>query len=163
MNIVGPMRMSVLELTYQRQQFYESQALNGVLCTVHTIGGTHEETHDFYGDVSDEITSYSSKFTTYITFDTHPTIKTLKSLGWYIDNNTLPILAYIPVIYGDDQNRKQYTPQIDDRIILPADRTLYQDVVRDEESFLIKKLVGQGYPDVVYYVANLVPYRRDAQ
>lgn len=163
MKVVGLMRMSALELAYQRQQFYESQALNGVLCMVHTIGGTHEETHDFYGDVSDDITSYSNKFATYITFDTHPTIKTLKSLGWYIDNTTLPVLAYIPVIYGDALNRKQYTPQIDDRIVLPADCNLYHDVIRDEESFLIKKMVGQGYPDVVYYVANLVPYRRDAQ
>jgi len=163
MKIVGPMRMSAVELAYQRQQFYESQSLNGVLCMVHTIGGTHEETHDFYGDVSDEITSYSNKFATYITFDTHPTIKTLKSLGWYIDNTTLPVLAYIPVIYGDALNRKQYTPQIDDRIVLPADCNLYHDIIRDEESFLIKKMVGQGYPDVVYYVANLVPYRRDAR
>ena len=163
MKVVGPMRMSALELAYQRQQFYESQSLNGVLCTVYTIGGTHEETHDFYGDVSDDIISYSNKFSTYITFDTHPTIKTLKSLGWYIDNTTLPILAYIPVIYGDALSHNQYTPQIDDRITLPSNCNLYHDVIRDEESFLIKKMVGQGYPDVVYYVANLVPYRRDAQ
>lgn len=163
MKVVGPMRMSALELAYQRQQFYESQSLNGVLCTVYTIGGTHEETHDFYGDVSDDIISYSNKFSTYITFDTHPTIETLKSLGWYIDNTTLPVLAYIPVIYGDALSRNQYTPQIDDRIVLPSNCNLYHDVIRDEESFLIKKMVGQGYPDVVYYVANLVPYRRDAQ
>lgn len=160
----GILRMSASELMYQRRNFYEVQRLNGVCCSIHTIKKTNEneEVYDIYNDIQRDENAYDNSFMTYMTFDTTPTIKTLKSLGWYIDNDTLPVIAYIPLIYQNkDGQILSYNPSIDDKIVLPSNHTLSSDILADEESFLIKKLVGQGYPDTVYYVANLVHHRRD--
>jgi len=160
----GILMYSPSELLYQRQNFYESQRLNGVYCRIETIKKTNEneEVYDLYNDIQKDEDAYDYSFRTYITFDTTPTIKTLKSLGWYIDNDTLPVIAYIPLIYIDDtETIQEYAPSIDDKIILPSNKTLGNDILSDEESFIIKKLVGRGYPDTTYYVANLVHHRRD--
>lgn len=157
---VNLLRLSDKELSYQRKSFYESQRLNGVACTINPVIKSHEDSHDFYGDVNPE-TAYNVGVATYVTFDTNPSVQTLKSLGWYVDNDSMPILAYIPVYYEDGLKVSQYTPSVDDKISLPVNSTLTGDVLHDVESFLVKKLVGQGYPDVIYYVVNLVPMRTD--
>lgn len=160
----GILRLSQRELDYQRNNFFESQRLNGTYCRVDIIKkvNTNEEVYDIYNDIQRDEDAYSGSFYTYITFDTTPTIKTLKSLGWYIDNDTLPILAYIPILYKDSSgNVLEYLPSIDDKITLPSNPTISNDILSDSDSFLIKKLVGQGYPNIVYYIANLVHHRRD--
>jgi hypothetical protein len=121
--------------------------------------------YDFYNDISEEVgasSPYDVSFNTMITFDTAPTIKTLKSLGWYQElREGLPIIAHIPVLYKNGETLTPFTPSVDDKITLtsnPSDPM----IVSSTQDYLIKDLQGAGFPSVIYYIAKVVPYRRNS-
>ena len=163
------LRHSPREIRYQREQFYESLQVQGIPCLISSIKDP-DTSHDFYGDVVETGAPFETAFDTKITFETTPTVYTLKSLGWYQDNSQgLPIIAHIPVLYEktviiDGVSTRQlteFTPSIDDKILLTSnpEDTL---VDPDTQEYLIKELQGSGFPSVIYYIAKVVPYRRSS-
>lgn len=142
--------------------------------------------------LSGESASYLEPIDTYITFDDRPSVKLLRSYGWYReDQEILPIVAYIPthLLY----HRKPGQIEVKAKDI--ANYTLlqnedYQDLVKHGESedyalkyLPIKRLtivdIYYDYlPDVkntfyvadvkvdliaTNYVVNLMPYRFEAE
>lgn len=149
------LRPSTKEITYQIRQFYESLRVEGIKCRIASILKTYD-THDFYGDLHERDT-HEEYFDTYVTFDTAPTVQTLRSLGWYqSDQEDLPVIAHIPLLYESSLTGEitRFAPSIDDKLWFWTD-----GYVKDEHVYLIKELKGVGYPVVTYYVAKLVPYR----
>lgn len=148
------------EVSYQRKQFYESLRLQGIPATIYSIKPC-VDSHDFYGDIDERSRPYEEGFNTLITYDVLPTIKTLRSLGWYNENEDLPIIAHIPMVYEDTENGNltEFKPKIDDKIKLVSNPNDPEDA--DTRMYLIKKLKGVGFPSVIYYIANVVPYRRN--
>lgn len=159
------LRPSPREVRYERVQFYESLKVQGIPCTISSLKKS-EDTHDFYGDLlaPGDAQTHEDSFRTMITFETMPSVQTLRSYGWYQDDSEgLPVVAHIPLIYesSDSKELTEFAPSIDDRIVLtsnPNDRL----AVEDKQSYLIKDLKGVGFPSVIYYVAKITPDRRNA-
>jgi len=148
------------EVRYQREQFYESLRVQGIPAKIYSIK-PHEDSHDFYGDIDERSNPYVSGFDTLITYDVLPTIQTLRNLGWYQEQEDLPIIAHIPLLYEDTLNGlTEFRPKIDDKIELISN-PLDEDINCDKQFYLIKKLKGVGFPHTIYYIANIVPYRRN--
>lgn len=147
------------ELSYHRNNFYENLKVHGIPCKIYSIHDIHSEAYDFYHDIVDESTSFDNSINSYITYEEVPTIKTLKSLGWYVESEALPIVAYIPVIYEDrDGVTATFSPSIDDKIVL---RSNPFDTNTSERAFLLKDFKGNGFPSAIYYTCKLVPYRKE--
>ena len=153
------LQMTDRETLYQRKQFYETLDVHGLPCEIYSIGTDHEKSHDFYGDLKDDAT-HGVYIKSRITYETLPTIKTLRSLGWYIEGEGLPVVAHIPVLYKDDRGYfSSFKPCIDDRVDVIGNPI---DGNSDTMSFLIKDFIGRGFPNTIYYICKLVPYRRES-
>lgn len=158
------LRPTPKEIKYERVQFYESLQVQGIPCTISSLKKS-PDTHDFYGDLStsNDIETHEESFNTRITFDTAPTIQTLRGLGWYqSDQEGLPIIAHIPLIYEKCGKLTEFSPSIDDRISLTSNPDNDPLAPEDHQSYLIKDLKGMGFPSVIYYVAKIAPDRRNA-
>lgn len=146
------------ELLYHRKNFYETLAVHGIPCTISSIGESREETHDFYGDIRVDV-AHTVSIQSRITYDETPTIHTLKSLGMYVDDEDPPLLANIPVYYEDlSKAPAEFVPKVDDLVTIVINPI---DTNSSTRKFLIKEFVGKGFPNVVYYICKLVPYRTD--
>lgn len=153
------LQMSEKETLYHRKQMYENMKVHGIAAKIESIGNTYKETYDFYNDISDESTSFDDKIDTYLTYEEVPSIKTLRSLGWYIETEDFPVIAYIPVYYAKkDGKPASFRPAVDDKVILVANPIDDNSAVR---KFLIKDFKGNGFPNTIYYTVKLVPYRAD--
>lgn len=153
------LQMSKTELKYHRKNFYETMKNHGTPCKIYSIHDNHEEAYDFYNDIKDTETSYDGFIETLITYEELPKIKTLKSLGWYIEDETFPAVGYIPVLYQDKYCRyANFRPNIDDKVVITVNP--YDDNP-STRSFLIKDFLGNGFPSTIYYTVKLVPYRED--
>lgn len=151
------LQISREELMYHRKNFYETQVVKGCKCTIYSIHDDHEEAYDFYNDIKDTENSYDDSIETYLTYEEAPQIKTLKSLGWYVESEALPVLAYIPFIYQDTfGGYANFSPSIDDRVSI---RVNPYDDISSTRDFLIKDFKSNGFPSVIYYTCKLVPYR----
>lgn len=154
------LQISEKELMYHRKNFYETMKVHGIPCRISSISSS-SVAYDFYQDIESTENSYKDAIDTLITYEELPTIKTLKSLGWYIEDAEFPAIAYIPVYYKDKFGKDaSFSPSIDDRIdviVNPYDRTS----IRSERSFLLKDFKGNGFPSTIYYTCKMVPYRED--
>ena len=151
------LQLSEKETLYHRLQMYDNMRIHGISAQIHSIGNTYSETYDFYNDIEDEETSFDEVIDTYLTYEEVPTIKTLKSLGWYIETESFPVVAYIPVYYMTREGTPaSFRPAVDDRVTLVSNPIDDNSSVRE---FLIKDFKGNGFPNVIYYTVKLVPYR----
>lgn len=151
------LQLTEKETLYHRKQMYENMKVHGISATIDSIGNTYEETYDFYNDIVNEETSFDEKIETYLTYEEVPSIKTLRSLGWYIETEDFPTIAYIPVFYAKkDGSPASFHPSVDDRVTLIANPI---DTNSSERQFLIKDFKGNGFPNTIYYTVKLVPYR----
>ena len=151
---------SAKEVKYQRTAMYEAMRVQGNPARVYSLHSDNSVAYDMYDDIVDKEKSYAGHVDTWITFEEDPHMKTLKSLGWYIDSEEMPIVAYMPYLYADRQGRySSYLPQIDDRVELDANP--YDGDRSCKRCFLIKEFKGNGFPSTIYYTIKLVPYRED--
>lgn len=145
------------ETLYQRKQMYENMRVHGIAAQIESIGDVFEETYDFYNDIADENASFDDRIDTWLTYEEVPSIKTLKSLGWYIETESFPVIAYIPVYYLTQAGKPaSFRPAVDDKVILTANPI---DDNRSTREFLIKDFKGHGFPNTIYYTVKLVPMR----
>lgn len=152
------LQITVKELLYHRKNFYETQKVHGIPCVIKSIGDNKEDTHDFYGDVNDE-TTYNKQISSFLTYDGAPTIRTLKSLGMYVEKEDPPVLAFIPVFYLDENELPaEFLPKVDDIVEIIVNPI---DTQRSTRKYLIKSFEGKGFPSVIYYVCKIVPHRID--
>lgn len=137
---------------------YENMRVHGIPCKIESIADQHDKAYDFYNDiVSDE--SFDDSIETWITYEEVPSIRTLRSLGWYVETEDFPVIAYIPVMYlKRDGKVAAFHPSVDDRVTLTANPI---DDNSSERLFLIKDFKGNGFPNTIYYTCKLVPYRSD--
>ena len=148
------LRITEEEIFYHRKQFYENLLVHGLPCKIHSIKNNHEEAYDFYNDI-DETESYDDSIFSYITYELLPPLKTLKSLGWFIEGEAFPAIGYIPVLYIDqDGAYAAFSPKKDDKIEIVANTVDGNETPR---MFLLKDFVGNGFPNVIYYTCNIVP------
>lgn len=144
------------ETLYQRKQFAENMKVHGIPATIQKIHTSHETAYDFYNDV-DEEDSFEDEIQTNLTYEEVPSIKTLKSLGWYIENESFPVIAYIPVTYwrAKEKDDLTYYPEVDDKVIIQANPIDMRN--NSERQFLIKDFKGNGFPNTIYYTCKMVP------
>lgn len=152
------LQMSSKETMYHRKQMYENMRVHGIKAQIDSIGDIHSDTYDFYGDIKDE-NSFDDSIETWLTYEETPSIKTLRSLGWYIETEDFPVIAYIPAMYFTRDNRiSSFRPAVDDKVTLVANPIDDNSSIRE---FLIKDFKGNGFPNTIYYTCKLVPYRKD--
>lgn len=155
------LQMSEKETLYHRKQMYENMRVHGISAQIESIGKDHGKTYDFYNDIADESQSFDDKIDTYLTYEEVPSIKTLRSLGWYVETEDFPVIAYIPVLYlKKDNHPASFHPAVDDKVTLVANPIDDNSSVRQ---FLIKDFKGNGFPNTIYYTVKLVPFRVDGQ
>jgi hypothetical protein len=153
------LQLSERETLYQRKQMYENMKIHGIKAQIDSIKDTYNDTYDFYNDIIHEETSFDDKIDTWLTYEEVPTIKTLRSLGWYIETEEFPVIAYIPVLYVKrDGSLATFSPAVDDKVTLIANPI---DPNPSERKFLIKDFRGHGFPNIIYYTVKLVPFRVD--
>lgn len=153
------LQMSISETLYQRKQMYENMKVHGIKAQIESIGNNYEATYDFYNDIDDSQESFDDRIETWLTYEEVPSIKTLRSLGWYIETEDFPVVAYIPVMYlKRDGEVASFKPAVDDKVILVSNPIDDNSSTRE---FLIKDFKGNGFPNVIYYTVKLVPYRKD--
>ena len=151
------LQMSEKETLYHRKQMYENMRVHGISAQIESIGDKYEETYDFYNDIIDKHESFDHIIDTWITYQEVPSISTLRSLGWYIETEAFPVIAYIPVLYlQQDGTPASFRPAVDDKVILTANPI---DDNSSRREFLIKDFKGNGFPNTIYYTVKLVPYR----
>lgn len=154
-------QFSKKELYYQRRNFAETLRYHGAPCKIYSIADTHDDAYDFYHDIKDDKISFDDVINTYVTYEELPAIKTLKSLGWYVDDEEFPAVAYIPVLYQDKYGKyANFKPNIDDKIEITVNP---YDENPSTRHFLLKDFKGFGFPSVIYYTCKLVPYRREGE
>lgn len=152
------LQITTKELLYHRKNFYETQRVHGIPCVIKSIGESKEDTHDFYGDVKEDVT-YDMEISTFMTYDSAPTIRTLKSLGMYVEKEDPPVLGFIPVYYVDSTGQEAvFLPKVDDMIEIDVNLVDHNSSTR---KFLVKSFDGKGFPNVIYYVCKIVPHRED--
>ena len=153
------LQLTKKETLYHRKNFYETMKVHGIRCKIYSIADSKDLAYDFYNDIRETETSYDNFIDTHITYEEHPQIKTLKSLGWYSDTNQVTPIAYIPVLYMDDKgDLAEFTPSIDDKITIESN---IWDENKSYNEFLIKEFVGNGFPNTIYYTCKLVPYYKN--
>lgn len=153
------LQMSEKETLYHRKQMYENMRVHGIPAHIHSIGEPHENTYDFYNDIADSEKSFDEDIDTWLTYEEVPSIKTLRSLGWYIETEDFPVIAYIPVYYATKEGKPaNFRPAVDDKVILVANPIDSNSSTRE---FLIKDFKGNGFPNTIYYTVKLVPYRTE--
>lgn len=151
------LQMSEKETLYHRKQMYDNMRIHGISAKIESIGNNYGETYDFYNDIIDQEKSFDDTIDTWLTYDEVPSIKTLRSLGWYIETEDFPVIAYIPVYYiCKDGSPASFRPAVDDKVILVANPIDDNSSTRE---FLIKDFKGNGFPNTIYYTVKLVPYR----
>lgn len=152
------LQMSEKETLYHRKQMFENMKVHGIPASITSIGETYEDSYDFYNDIVDS-NSFDKFIETWITYDEVPSIKTLRSLGWYVETEDFPVIAYIPVLYlKRDGTTANFRPSVDDKVTLTANPIDYN---KSKREFLIKDFKGNGFPNTIYYTVKLVPYRVD--
>lgn len=150
------LQLTEKETLYHRKNFYETMKVHGIKCKVYSIADKHEDAYDFYNDIQETESSYDDFIYTNITYEEHPQIKTLKSLGWYSDKDQVSPIAYIPVLYKDSSGTlAEFTPSIDDKIVIESN--VFGPNPSTNE-FLIKDFLSNGFPNTIYYTCKLVPY-----
>jgi hypothetical protein len=146
------------EAEYQRKQFDETLMVHGIdayICPVKRTGG--DEVYDFYNDIQSDRLSFGKPIKVKIVFQEVPQMRTLKALGWFVNDENLPYLAYLPVKYISEYGQKELlTPIVDDKIAI-IENTV--DGNRSVREYLIKDFKSQGFPNTIYHVCKLVPYR----
>lgn len=153
------LQMTEKEVLYHRKQMYENMKVHGIPAHLHSIGNIHSETYDFYNDISSEETSFDEEIDTWLTYEEVPSIKTLRSLGWYVETEEFPVIAYIPVYYLTREGKPaSFRPAEDDKVTLVANPI---DSNSSERVFLIKDFKGNGFPNTIFYTVKLVPFRVD--
>lgn len=151
------LQISEKETLYHRKQMYENMRVHGIHAEIESIGNNYDDTYDFYNDIQHEEESFDERIETYLTYEEVPSIKTLRSLGWYIETEDFPVIAYIPVLYlKRDNTPASFRPAVDDKVILEANPIDENKSIRE---FLIKDFKGNGFPNTIYYTVKLVPYR----
>lgn len=153
------LQMSDKETLYQRKQMFENMRVHGIKAHIESIGDTYDQTYDFYNDIVSSTKSFDDCIETWLTYDEVPSIKTLRSLGWYIETEDFPVIAYIPVMYlKRDGEVASFRPAVDDKVTLVANPIDDNSSTRE---FLIKDFKGNGFPNTIYYTVKMVPYRVD--
>lgn len=146
------------ELLYHRKNFYDNLRIHGTPCRIYSINNEYQAAYDFYSDIKDDNTSFDDSIESYLTYEEVPTIKTLKSLGWYVEGEELPVIGYVPVHYEDKNgDPATFSPSVDDKVEVRVNPYDKNSSVRQ---FLIKDFKGQGFPSVIYYTCKLVPFRK---
>lgn len=152
------LQISEKETLYHRKQMYETMKVHGIPCTIESIANQYDKAYDFYNDVVDD-NSFDDSIATWLTYEEVPSIKTLRSLGWYVETENFPVIAYIPVMYlKRDGKVSSFHPSVDDRVTLTANPI---DENSSQRKFLIKDFKGNGFPNTIYYTCKLVPERSD--
>lgn len=148
------------EVEYQRRQFQETLEVQGIPARLYPVDRDGEEdVYDFYSDIKDKKLSYGEPVDIHILFHEVPSIKTLRSLGWYVEDDDLPYIAFLPVKYYDEDDETELiAPVVDDRIRLLENAI---ESVRSTREYLVKDIKSSGYPDTIYYTCKLVPYREN--
>lgn len=155
------LQISEKETQYHRKQMFENMRVHGISAVIESIGDTYEESYDFYNDIVDKRTSFDDRIETWLTYEDTPSIKTLRSLGWYIETEDFPVIAYIPVMYlKQDGEVASFYPKVDDKVILVSNPIDENSSTRE---FLIKDFKGNGFPNTIYYTVKLVPFRVDKE
>lgn len=153
------LQMSEKETFYHRKQMFETMRVHGIKAQIESIRDKYDETYDFYNDIIDSKESFDGRIDTWLTYEEVPSIKTLRSLGWYIETEDFPIVAYIPVLYFKrDKTPATFKPAVDDKVILVGNPI---DENPSTRIFLIKDFKGNGFPNTIYYTVKLVPMRVD--
>lgn len=151
------LQMSEKETLYHRKQMYENMKVHGISARIESIGDDYDTTYDFYNDIIDSKESFDDAVDTWITYDEVPSIKTLRSLGWYVETEEFPVIAFIPVLYVKKNGTlASFHPKVDDKVILVANPIDDNSSTRE---FLLKEFRGNGFPNTIYYTCKLVPYR----
>lgn len=155
------LQLSEKEVRYQRQQMYDNMQIHGIPAQIEPIVREYDVAYDFYSDIESDSDSFEHIIDTWLTYEEVPSIRTLRSLGWYIETEEFPVIAYIPVLYMKKNGvPASFRPAVDDKVILTANPIDSNSSVR---KFLIKDFKGNGFPNTIYYTCKLVPYRVDGQ
>lgn len=153
------LQISEKETLYQRKQMFDNMKIHGIKAQIESIGDSYNDTYDFYNDIEDPSASFDARIDTWLTYDEVPTIKTLRSLGWFVETEEFPVIAFIPVMYlKRDGSVASFKPAVDDKVILVANPI---DDNSSEREFLIKDFKGNGFPNTIYYTVKMVPYRKN--
>jgi len=153
------LQISKKEVLYHRKQMYENMKVHGISAVIDSIKDSYLDTYDFYNDIVGEETSFDRTINTFITYEEVPSIRTLKSLGWYVETEEFPVVAYIPVLYIRESGKPaDFRPAVDDKVTLVSNPI---DDNSSTRSFLIKDFKGNGFPNTIYYTVKLVPFRAD--
>lgn len=153
------LQLSQKETLYHRKQMYENMRVHGIEARIESIKDNYDSAYDFYNDIDSESTSFDESIDTWLTYEEVPSIKTLRSLGWYVETEDFPVIAYIPVMYAKrDGTIASFHPSVDDKVTLVANPI---DDNSSTRQFLIKDFKGNGFPNTIYYTVKLVPYRVD--
>lgn len=148
------LQMSEKETLYHRRQMFENMRVHGIKAKIEPIGD-HSVSYDFYNDREEG--PFENAIDTWLTYDEVPSIKTLRSLGWYIETEDFPVIAFIPVLYLKRDNKPAtFKPAVDDKVILVGNPIDDNPSTRE---FLIKDFKGNGFPNTIYYTVKLVPMR----
>ena len=154
------LQISEKEVLYHRKQMFENRKVHVIKAHITSIGDNYEETYDFYNDIVSSETSFDELIDTWLTYEEVPSIKTLRSLGWYVETEDFPTIAYIPVLYlKRDGKPATFRPAVDDKVTLVANPI--DGEYSSTREFLIKDFKGNGFPNTIYYTVKMVPYRVD--
>ena len=92
-------------------------------------------------------------------FDSMPSIKTLKNLGWYSEDiQDLPCIAYLPWIYLDKENGKQVEKDLD--VKLYSILSMQDPLSSREKKFIIQNVNGNLYY-CINWIVKCVPFREE--
>lgn len=148
MGLFGP---SNNEVNLLRDMFVEAALLVGENCSI-TLYNKYTDSDTTGGSYEEPV-----QYTTGVFFDEYPTVRTLKSLNWYAeDEEILPSILYIP--HKLDKDPIGATPHT----LVDVDiREGSKVVVSIEPSFHREYKISNvksPYRNVVFYTCKLVPW-----
>lgn len=147
------------EIKFHRLQFQETLRVYGIGVKYHAVHRDDtERVLDFYNDITSKSIAYRDPINIRVLFETNPTPRTLKALGWYVNDDELPYLVYIPTVYKDENNTAfEIIPNVDDKFEFIENIIDHELHGRSKREYIIKDMKSQGYPDTIYYIAKIVP------
>lgn len=120
----------------------------GETCKVYVEGTTDDKIikRNIYHDVTQDISTVTGTMYTHLVYiDLQPPVKTVKGLGWWRENESLPIIAYMPW-------HESFTPDKGVKIVLDSEGML-------NGTYVIQVAKSLGYDQACVWACNIVPYR----
>lgn len=138
------------ELDLLQTMFYEASVLTGTDGITFTLYNKYEDS-----DTNEGLYSEPVSFTSGVFYDETPSIRTLKSLNWYVeDEEILPSIVYIPVklmsLADDFQELEIVSVREGSKLVISIDPSYTKE-------YMIKT-VKAPFRNNVFYTCKLVPW-----